>query len=155
MTGIVLVIVGILLAAAAALFVVFYGGDAYNAGNARAAAATIVNMGDNVRHAADLYRMQEGGEAPDMAALVAQKYLVQPPDPGSLGRPLATWRTMRPAGGGAVDAYVVDGIDEKVCREINRQTGGADPMAENTTAGSGCVDGVVGRYFFARVSDMR
>lgn len=155
MTGIVLVLVGILLAAAAALFVVFYGGDAYNAGNARAAAATIVNMGDNVQHAADLYRMQEGVEAPDMAALVAQKYLTQPPDPGLLGRPLATWRTMRPVGGGAVDAYVVDGIDEKVCREINRQAGGADPLPENTTMGSGCVDGVVGRYFFARVSGMR
>lgn len=155
MTGIVLVIVGILLAAAAALFVVFYGGDAYNAGNARAAAATIVNMGENVRHAADLYRMQEGGEAPDMAALVAQKYLTQAPDPGSLGRPLATWRTMRPVGGGVVDAYVMDGVDEKVCREINRQTGNADPLAENAPVATGCVDGVVGRYFFARVSGAR
>lgn len=155
MTGIILVIVGIVLAAAAALFVVFYGGDAYNAGNARAAASTLVNMGDNVRHAADLYRMQEDGDAPDVGTLVSGKYLAQAPDPGSLGRPSATWRAMRPAGVGTVDAYVIDGIDERVCREINRQTGNVDPLAETTSAGTGCVDGIVGRYFFSRVSSVR
>jgi len=151
MTGIILVIVGVLLAAAAALFVIFYGGDAYNAGNARAAAATIVNMGENVQHAATLYRMQEGGEPVDLAALVEASYLSAPPEPGSLGKPSPRWRVMRPLGAEPVNAYVIDDMDEKVCREINRQTGHDDVVLENQAVELGCTSGVAGMYFFAKV----
>lgn len=151
MTGIILVIVGVLLAAAAALFVIFYGGDAYNAGNARAAAATIVNMGKNVQHAATLYRMQEGGDPADVAALVGASYLSAPPAPGSLGKPSPRWRLMRPVGTEPVNAYVIDDMDEKVCREINRQTGHDDVVLENQAVEVGCTSGVAGMYFFARV----
>lgn len=151
MISIILVIIGILLAALAALFVVFYGGDAFNAGNAKAAAATIVNMGQNVRHAADLYRMMEGADAEDVTSLIAKGYLAQAPQPGALGRPETAWRRMRPSNAAPLDAYVITGIDEQVCREINRQAVGRDEVVQSAGIDVGCLADGAQRYFFANV----
>lgn len=151
MTSVILVIIGILLAASAALFVVFYGGDAFNAGNNRAAAASIVNMGQNVRHAADLYRSMEGGDADGVSVLVAKGYLSQAPQPGALGSALDAWRQIRPSNTSPINAYVITGVDQTVCLEINRQTVGRDEVVEVAGVSMGCVADGPQRYFFVAV----
>jgi hypothetical protein len=140
-TSIVLVIVGIMLAAAAALMVAYYGGDAYNSANAKAAAATIVNLGENVRNAAELYRMQEGSDPPDPAALVSAGYLGSPPDIGTLGTPQQAWRDVD-AGTGPVRAYVITDVDARICDEIGAR--GSRIV--------GCVEDGSRHLFYARIS---
>jgi hypothetical protein len=58
-TTIILVIVGVLLAGAAALFVIFYGGEAYNQSDAKAEAARLVNEGVMIQAAVQTFRAQE------------------------------------------------------------------------------------------------
>lgn len=151
MTSIILVLIGVLLAAFAALSVVFYGGDAFNAGNTKAAAATLVNMGENVRHAADLYRMMEGGDAADVGALVDKGYLKQVPAPGALGQARPEWRQIALSNAAPVNAYVITGIDEKVCHEINRQMTGQETVVEAAGVSVGCAADGAQRYFFVHV----
>lgn len=144
MTSIILVIVGILLAAAAALMVVFYGGDAYNAGSTKAAANTIVNLGENVRHAVDLYKMQEGSEPDDPQTLVSAGYLTTMPDMGTLGKPSGSWRQI-PEAGPQTRSYVIDDVDGRICAEINgRRSAGGDTS-------TGCVEQSGRHVFYARV----
>lgn len=59
MTTIILVAIGILIAAAAAYFVIFYGGDAYNGGEVKAEAARLVSEGQQISYATDLFYRQE------------------------------------------------------------------------------------------------
>ena len=60
MTTMILVIIGILIAAAAALFVIFYGGDAFNDSTAEAEAATIISQSTQINAAFDLYKVEKG-----------------------------------------------------------------------------------------------
>lgn len=151
MTGIILVLIGVLLAALAALFVVFYGGEAFNSGNTKAAAATIVNMGENVKHASDLYRATKGSDADGVDALVSQGYLSRAPEPASLGRAETEWRTIRPVNAVPFRGYVIDGVDPQVCMEINRQTANSDEVVHAAGVNVGCIlNGEFG-YFFVKV----
>lgn len=59
MTTIIFVAIGILIAAAAAYFVVFYGGDAFNSGEVKAEAARLVSEGQQISYATDLFYRQE------------------------------------------------------------------------------------------------
>jgi hypothetical protein len=59
MTTIILVIIGVLIAAASAMFMIFYGGDAYNASDAKAEAARLVNEGVMIQAAVQTFRAQE------------------------------------------------------------------------------------------------
>ena len=149
MTSIILVIVGILLAAAAALMVVFYGGDAYNSGNARAAAVTIVNAGENVRHAVALYRLQEGTDPTDPQALVTGGYLQRIPEIGSLGRAAATWRTVA-AADGTRPSYVIDDVDGRICAEINRRHAGGRHAGDERPL-TGCIEDGGRHTYYMRI----
>ena len=60
MTTIILVAIGVLIAAAAALFVIFYGGDAFSDSAVRAEASRLVSEGSQIEHATTLYYQQEG-----------------------------------------------------------------------------------------------
>lgn len=59
MTTIILVIIGILLAGAAAIFVVFYGGEAFGTGSDKAEAARLINEGVMIQSAVQAFRVQE------------------------------------------------------------------------------------------------
>lgn len=81
MTTIILTLVGILLAAAAALMVTWYGGDAYDHGTTRAEAATSLNA---VMQIADAVRLKQASDglvypANGMQGLVDQGYLASIP----------------------------------------------------------------------------
>lgn len=87
MTTIILVIVGVLIAAAAALFMIFYGGEAYSQSEARSEAARLVGEGVQIQAAVQAFRAQEDrmpgeGVGVDYRALrdlVCSKYLTHVP----------------------------------------------------------------------------
>lgn len=60
MTTIILVSIGVLIAAVAALFVIFYGGDAFTTGEKRAEAARLVSEGQQISNATTLFYHQVG-----------------------------------------------------------------------------------------------
>jgi hypothetical protein len=60
MTTIILVIVGVLIAAVAALFIIFYGGDAFDGGTAEAEANTIVSQATQINAAYTIFRVENG-----------------------------------------------------------------------------------------------
>lgn len=60
MTTIILVSIGVLIAAAAALFVIFYGGNAFDESATKAEASRLVSEGAQIEHATTLYYQQEG-----------------------------------------------------------------------------------------------
>lgn len=111
MTTIILTIIGILLAALAALMIIFYGGSAFNAGSTKAQANTLQNAGTNVISAADL-ALANGDTAAtaSVAALSTGGYLKAAPSlPGTLT--------------GDVDAsgkyYEVASVPADVCAAVN------------------------------------
>ncbi|MFZ3481740.1 hypothetical protein [Sphingomonas sp. 3-13AW] len=86
MTTIILTILGILLAAAAALMVIFYGGDAFNAGSIGAQANTLQNAGTNVISAVQLQRAETGtANSGDLDGLVTGKFLAEAPSVEGIG----------------------------------------------------------------------
>lgn len=87
MTTIILVIVGVLIAALSALFMIFYGGSAFNSSDDKADAARLVGEGVQIQAAFQAYRAQEDrtpgeGTGVDGAALkdlLCNKYLTHIP----------------------------------------------------------------------------
>ena len=91
MTTIILTIIGILIAAAAVLMLIFYGGDAFNGGAIEAEAATVMNEATQIEGAYALFIAQEGskpGNADGTGAveeLESKDYLVDFPKRESSG----------------------------------------------------------------------
>lgn len=86
MTTIILTIIGILLAAAAALMVVWYGGDAYDSGVTKARAAQLLDGVVQIAHAARLYEIEQGSKlkAATPHLLLDRDYLTRwPASPGA------------------------------------------------------------------------
>jgi len=87
MTTIVLVVLGVLIAAIAAIMIIFFGGDAFGHSSDKAEAATLINNSVQIQAAVQMYHAQEGtmpgaGSGVDdaaMQALIAKKYLTHIP----------------------------------------------------------------------------
>lgn len=121
MTTIILTIIGILLAASAALMVIFYGGDAFNSGNVGAQANTVINAGTNVVSGVVMYQAHTG-KFPDFpgpshqerlaqfAALEDGAYLKSVPSlPSPISQGLLT----------AAAYYYATAVPDAVCARIN------------------------------------
>src|SRR5579875_1601388 len=85
MTTIVLVTIGVLLAAASALMTVWYGGSAFGRGRDQADAARLLAEGAQIEKATDLYRSSTG-RSPDAAnpsdpfqPLLDKRFMVKQP----------------------------------------------------------------------------
>ena len=122
MTTIILTIIGILLAAVAALMVIFYGGDAFNSGTVGAQANQIQNAGTNVVSAAQMFRAERAVRPTSIAQLSdasgpAGAFLDELPalPTDEDGNPLAQALTGT--------AYTVTGVSAAVCDRINRNLG--------------------------------
>jgi len=123
MSHLILGVIGIMLAAAAALIVVNYGGDYYLDAYSDGDAMNVENAFSNVLTAHRAYEMRTGSEPVDMAALL----------PGSGTGVLESLPAIRGGGvwpnewrslivdGRTVDAVTVTGLDEDVCLAINRR----------------------------------
>lgn len=153
MTTIILSVLGILLAAAAALMVVFYGGNAFNDGSVGAAANTLQNAGNNVSSGAAMYRMTTGGLPANLAALTANggEYLSEEPSIEGVG----TNATITAAG--ANSYYDVTGVTQEVCAKVNENMDNAFDADSDTvptargTGKMGCYGSGTAFTFFAKL----
>jgi len=121
MSHLILGVIGIMLAAAAALIVVNYGGDyyldAYNDGDAM----NVENGLTNVLTAYRVHEMRTGSRPADMAAILpetgsgALKNLPPVRNGGSWSN---EWRNLH-VEGRTVPSAVIVGVDERVCMSVN------------------------------------
>ena len=129
MTTIVLVTIGIILAAVSALMIVWYGGTAFDEGHIQADAARLLTEGSQIERAVGLYRAHEG-RTPDMVnrddpmeALIQRRYLSDRPS-GDNGRWFVDYAAgmIRADVGAADDARALS-----VCRAARRSQGLPNP----------------------------
>ena len=137
MTTIILSILGILLAAAAALMIVFYGGEAFTEGSVSAHSNTLENAGANVLSASMMYRLENGTLPTSLSQLVSGgRYLQEEPDLMGIG-------SSSYIAGGYFD--VID-VSREVCLKVVENLaaeGGPTPSvpaARDTGAKMGCFD---------------
>ncbi len=122
MFSLIITIISIALVAALAIASIYYGGDAFSQGSAKAAASTVVSQAQQVSAANTLYKNDNAGSnSADVATLVTDKYLQSAPN--------------LPTNIGATDSWTLDGssvthavANEEICSTINNQIG-----ADNTT----------------------
>lgn len=119
MTTLIIVTIGILLAAAAALMMTFYGGDAFYQGDAKAQATTLMNAGNNVRTASNAYMVRNGRLPVTPAVLVQSQALNDMPSMNGAGVPEQRFRDFRVDNTRPKKAFVVGGVREDTCKLIN------------------------------------
>lgn len=130
MTTIVLTTLGILIAAASALMIVFYGGDLYSSGSVSAHANRYMNLGANVVAAVDQYRINERSDPASITVLVQSGYIKVD---GTLGAMQLTR--------GLPGRFTVTGVPADVCIRINETLKRSVADASNGSGMSGCQSG--------------
>lgn len=123
MSHLILGVIGIMLAAAAALIVVNYGGDYFLDAYSDGDAMNVENAFSNVLTAHRTYEMRTGSGPEDMAALLPGSgtgVLESLPALRGGGEWPNEWRSLV-VDGRTVDAVTAVGIDEDVCLAINRR----------------------------------
>lgn len=124
MTTIILTIIGVLLAAIAALMVIFYGGDAFNSGTISARANNYINVGANFSAAVQLFKA-DGGNVGALRSLNDLRG----------GSPETDYLKVFPSFDGAtvvVDggSFTIEGVNPRICSQINRNLGAkGNPIA--------------------------
>jgi len=120
MFSLIITIISVALVAALALATLYYGGAAFNQGRADAEASKIINQGQQVLAAADLYYANHG-TWPTVAKMVEDGYLKSAP------------QAQAPAVGNAMAAdtpwvqvtadlpvYLLEGVQVDTCRAVNK-----------------------------------
>lgn len=131
MTTIILVAIGILIAGAAALMMIFFGGDAFSSSETKAQAARLVSEGAQVEYATDLF-YRERGEMPgikDQGAsaikeLIDNKYLTHNPQGAIKANGDSEKWTLEYGSDGMIYSRLGLQSDEasmSICREARRQ----------------------------------
>lgn len=154
MTTLILVTIGILLAGAAALMTVWYGGDAFDSGDAKAKADQLMNSGTNVRQAANLY-MVNHGKLPADATALAERAVKQMPTLHGIGTTQNAWMELRSDNYRVAKAYAVTGIRDDVCRIVNENAIGAkrkNAILERPEGLTGCFRQNGGNTYYAMLS---
>jgi type II secretory pathway pseudopilin PulG len=140
MFSLIITIISIALVAALALATLYFGGDAFNQGSAKAAAATIVNQASQINGANTLHFLDKqeyntvlsDGVTDPANDLVDGGYLSSLPSPGdsATGDYAVT----------AVDdpSITLDGVKKAVCEAVNiqsglMQSGDSIPVVDGTT----------------------
>ncbi len=148
MFSLIVSIISIALVAVLAAASIYYGGDAFTKGSAKALASTVVTQAQQISSANTLYKNDKGGTtAPNVAALTAApgNYLASAPAmPSKVGavalEVTADIDTATAGNQGGVSAVITNG---EVCKLINQQANGTD--AFSAAAQYGCeTTGVVG-----------
>lgn len=131
MTTIILVIIGILLAAAAALMALFYGGDVFNAGDAKAEAATAINAGINVESATKSFIVEKARPPRDIDELVSSDWLSDDMGLGDNAPSIQDFDEEK--------LFLVSGLSEDACSNVNAEFG-YDGVLNDRTGRRGCWD---------------
>jgi len=149
MTTIILTLVGILLAAVAALMVLWYGGESFDRGTVRADAATAMSAAIQVSDAVRLKEASEGVTFPawDINSLVGEKYLSSVPRiPGAdvyLMDETGCAGCIGPKAIGVVYAMRDTPHVRAVCADVRRSVGTLKPGQTYVPAARRMVDALV------------
>ena len=127
MFSLIITIISIALVAALALATLYFGGDAFNQGSAKASAATVVNQAQQISGANTLYFLdkQVYGEVVNLTA--DGKYLASAPNPGALeggADPKPGYKVDTATG-----AITLALASQAVCDAINEQAGVVGPLS--------------------------
>ena len=120
MFSLIITIISIALVAALALATLYFGGDAFNQGSAKASAATVVNQAQQISGANTLHFLdkQVYGTVADLT--VDGKYLASAPNPGALeGADANIGYQVNTATG----VITLDLASQAVCDAVNEQAG--------------------------------
>ena len=134
MFSLIITIISIALVAALSLATLYFGGDAFNQGSAKAAAATIVNQASQINGANTLHYLDNNAYASGDAtalegALVDGGYLSSMPSPGNNGGSYSVAADVAPT-------ITLDNVPQAVCEAVAVQAGQttqADVNAESFT----------------------
>lgn len=147
MFQLIIAILSIALIATLAIASVYYGGDAFTKGTAKAGASTVVSQAQQVSAADVLYQNDNAGaHAADVATLVTDNYLQAAPQmPESVGDDLDLDQATGLVYGGVAN--------ETICTEINAQLG-VDTIPTATDATPASLDtAITEQYGCASVDD--
>lgn len=147
MTSIILVAIGIVLAAVATLMVMFFGGGSLHHASDRANAEILENAGANVESASGLFRTMTGSPPASMSELVAGpdgQFLKAVPSIGGA----ATGAPEIVRDGGDVLFRVV-GVDAPVCDAVDADLGIGAPPPSRGSLPRGCFRTGSSGVFFA------
>jgi len=131
MTTVILTTIGILLAAATALMITFYGGDLFSSGTTGASANGYMNAGANVVAAIDNYRINERSDPASIDVLVAAGYFKPDGIPGTMSLTRGT-----------PGRFTIADVPADICSKINETLGRTAAEASAGAGVSGCQDGV-------------
>lgn len=136
MFSLIITIISIALVAALALATLYYGGDAFNKGTAQAEAARIMNQGQQLMGAADLYYADKNEWPASPQVLEAEGYLKKVPvAAASMDSAYAqtTLEWTMPEPGKPVFTLAPRGTD--VCRSVNKLSYGLDGILPKALTG--------------------
>jgi type II secretory pathway pseudopilin PulG len=127
MFSLIITIISIALVAALAVATIYYGGDVFKKNGTKAKAVKVVNAGQQINGAIEVYKAQKGTVPATLDDLVTANVLKS--------IPAGDWAM-------ADDYVVATGIDELQCLEANRQLGRTsttvpacdDPTIQGVTA---------------------
>jgi len=155
MTTIILTTIGIILASAATLMMMFYGGERFNAGQARAQADTLMNAGANVRGASGVYYATKGSLPRDPDTLISATAIKSMPNVNGIGIPDSGWRDYGAIGDRPKKAYVVTGVNDQVCKNVNKHIIGVqrEEILTKPEGISGCYSENGDNVYYAMLSD--
>jgi len=136
MFNLIITIISIALVVAMAAAAVYYGGEAFTNGTAKANAATLVTQAQQLNGAITMFKNDNGGSAPASVGDLTYggEYLQSAPIPGSAA-PTGAWTL---TGGNSV----ITGVGSETCIALNNASGHAEDAAVGpatlTTAVYGC-----------------
>ena len=130
MFNLIVAVISIALIAAMAAASIFYGGTAFSSGTAQAAATTLVNNGQQISGAQQLYMIDTSGNRAELVATLNGEYLQAVPTPPSMAS--GVWEISDTG----LIASIPLNFDEAtgVCAEVVEGGGQAIAAAAITTA---------------------
>ena len=142
MFSLIVSIISIALVAVLAAASIYYGGDAFTKGSAKALASTVVTQAQQISSAHTLYKNDEGGSAAaNVDALVTGKYLASvPAAPANVAKDTNPAPEVVTPARWVLNANTVtlEVDNAEVCALINEQGGDAAYAAATSKAQFGC-----------------
>lgn len=148
MFSLIIVIISIALVAALALATLYYGGSSFNKGSASAQATRLLNEGQQMLGAADLFIADRGRAPNSVTELISEGYLKTVPQGVAYTQPLGLplldvahastgWEMPAP---GVLAFQTTGAVHASVCADFNRQATGVSGIRKkaHTTMGSQC-----------------
>jgi len=138
MFSLIVSIISIALVAVLAAASIYYGGDAFTKGSAKALASTVVTQAQQISSANTLFKNDNGGvSAASVDALVTGEYLASVPAmPSKVGAVnlaiAADIDTVTAGDQGGVSAVITNA---EVCKLINEQANGTETFSANAQYG--------------------